>query len=256
MRDQYSGREAGERDVSLPRGGCERAAEALALVVAVMIEAGRGSLPPPEEEKEEREPPPPPPPPPKQPEPEQPRRPRPQRHAWLGPPPGHDFSTAAGMSYGLLPGWSLAMTLGWGLRWHDLWPIWLQVTSMLNEPNPDPQTSIGTAYGTLMVCPLRLEKARFRGQLCPSVSAGAVWSEGRQLRANTPSTDPIVLAGLTLDLHVRLAGPLELVAQARADAPLIHLEFVYRRADGASPQLHETAPVVGTFLGGIGLRFR
>lgn len=255
--DQFSKREAGEREVSLPRGGCERAADALALVVAVMVEAGRGAFPALPNEEERDEPPPPPPPPPRrrEPEPEKPRR-KPERHAWLGPPPGHDLIATAGAGYGLLPGWSLAITAGWGIRWSSLWPIWLQVATDLSEPSPDPRVRMGVAYGLLAVCPLHLEKARFRGQLCPTLGGGAVWSEARQVVASTRSTDPIALAGLHLGLHLRLVGPLELVAMARAEAPLVHIQFVYYRIDGAMPQLHETKPVVGSFLGGIGLRFR
>jgi hypothetical protein len=256
--DQFSKREAGERDVSLPRGGCERAAEALALVVAVMIEAGRGSFMTETQEEPEEPPPEPPPPPPRkrEPEPEKPRRAKPQRHAWLGPPPGHDLIATAGVGYGLLPDWSLALTAGWGMRWSSIWPIWLQVATGLSEPTPDPRVRIGVAYGLLAVCPLQLEKARFRAQLCPSLGVGAAWSEGRQVLAPARSTDPIALAGLHLGLHLRLAGPLELVAIARAEAPLVQLKFVYYRIDGSTPQVHETKPVVGTFLGGIGLRFR
>jgi hypothetical protein len=256
--DQFSRREAGERDVSLPRGNCERTADALALVIAVMVEAGRGSFPTEPKDKVDEPPPrpPPPAPPPREPEPEKPQRTRPKRHAWLGPPPGHDLIATAGVGYGLLPGWTLAITGGWGVRWASVWPIWLQVATGLSEPTPDPRARIGVAYGLLAVCPLHLEKARFRGQLCPTLGAGAMWSEGRQVLASASSTDPIALAGLHLGLHVRIAGPLELVALVRAEAPLIHIEFVYYRGDGAVPQLHETKPVTGSFLGGVGLRFR
>jgi hypothetical protein len=254
--DQFMRREAGEREISLPRGGCERAAEALALVVAVMIEAGRGSLPAESEEPPEQPLPPPPPPPRREPEPEQPRRVPPERHAWLGPRPGHDLSAAAGVGHGLVPGWGLALTLGWGVRWSSVWPIWLHATTWLSEPNPDPQTRIGAAYATLSICPLHVEKARFRGQICPGVSGGSVWSEGRQVLARRRSVDRIALAGLAVGAHLRVVGPLELIALARVEAPLIHLEFVYLRRDGTIPQLHETKVVTVSFFGGVGLRFR
>ena len=259
--DQLTQREAGQRQLTVPKGGCEAAADALALVMSVMMEAGRSLLPPPAEPAPA---PPPPPPPPPLPEPPQeddepPARPRqvvPKRHAWLGPPPGHDLHGVAGTGYGLLPGWSLGGSAAWGIRWSRFWPIWLAGSGWLSERTSDARGRLGAAYGSISTCPFVLEKSRVRGELCPGIAIGAIWAEGRKVAQSERTVSPLAMISLGLHARVKLVGPLELVGVVRGEVPVVRLTFVYYREDGRAPEIHETRPVVLSIFGGLGLRFR
>ncbi|HEY6878727.1 MAG TPA: hypothetical protein VI299_11945, partial [Polyangiales bacterium] len=115
--------EAGSRELQLSSGSCDDQAEALALVIGVLVEAGRGApapVPP------AATPPPPPPPPPQPPRPaRRPAPPKATRHAWLGPRAGHDVFAAAGVGAGLLPWPAPTATVGWGIRGTKVWPVWI-----------------------------------------------------------------------------------------------------------------------------------
>lgn len=261
--DQLSQREAGQRQLAVPRGGCDAAADALSLVMAVMVEAGRSLLPPPPAPKEG--PPPGPPPEPSEERAEAPEPPEPptqlryrpaRRHAWLGPPPGHDLFVAAGSGYGLMPRWGVGGTAAWGIRWSRAWPIWLSGSGWLEQQGTDGRGRFVAAYGTLATCPLLLEKGRIRGELCPGLAIGAMWSEGRGVAETQRAVTPLAMASLALQVRIRLVGPLELVGITRAEAPVTRLTFVYYREDGRAPEIHQTTPVVVSFFGGLGLRFR
>jgi hypothetical protein len=256
--DQLTQREAGQRRITLPRGGCNEAAEALALVIAVMVEAGRSLMPVPEAPAEP--PPEPPPEPARQPEPEQAgpaTYKRPERYAWQGPPAGHDLTLQVGLGLGLLPGDSLGGNVGWGIRGSRIWPVWLEATGWLNQPSQDLHGRIGAAYGILSICPLYLTKGRaLRGRLCPGFAAGALWASGHKLPEVAHDVSFLTLATLVAALHVQIVGPLELVLSARMEVPLVRANYVYRGADGESPQIHETAVITGSFFGGLGLCFR
>jgi hypothetical protein len=258
--DQLTQREAGQRQITLPRGGCNEAADALALVIAVMVEAGRSPLPPAPEAPTEPTPPPPPQ-PEKQAEAEPDAQPatykRPQRYAWQGPPAGHDLALQVGLGLGLLPGDSLGGNLGWGIRGSRIWPVWLEATGWLNQPSQDGHARMGAAYGILSICPLYLTKGRaLRGRLCPGIAAGALWASGHQFPDASSDVSFLTLATLAAALHVQIVGPLELVLSARMEVPLVRLKYVYQAADGESPKIHETAVVTGSFFGGLGLCFR
>ncbi|HEX6243977.1 MAG TPA: hypothetical protein VFZ61_23840, partial [Polyangiales bacterium] len=254
--DQATQREAGQRRITLSQPGCRAAGEALALVVAVMVEAGRVAL----TAQEPQQPTPPPPPPPKrEPEPEEDPRShyvRPERHAWQGPPIGHDISLLVGTSYGLLPGWGLGAQVGWGLRGHKIWPIWIGASGWLNQISGDGRGEFGAAYGTLSTCPLHWERSRVRLRLCPGLAVGAMWAEGVDLASSTKQVAALTLASLAGAFHVRLVGPLEFILDVRMEVPIIRLQFEYRSNDGGDREIHMTRPVTGTFFGGLGLRFR
>ena len=261
--DQLTQREAGQRQIAVPRGGCDAAADALELVMAVMIEAGRSLLPPPVSPSPEPSEPPPPAPEPRAKQPtkqeEQAARPRyvqPERHAWLGPVPGHDLLIAAGTGYGILPSWGVAGTAAWGIRWARVWPLWISGTGWLSERANDARGQFGAAYGTVSVCPLVLEKTRFRGELCPGLAIGAMWAEGRRVERAERAVSPLAMASLGVNARVKLIGPLELVALVRGEVPVMGLTFVYYSEDGGSPRIHDTKPVTVSFFGGVGLRFR
>jgi hypothetical protein len=259
--DQQTAREAGQRRIALSQPGCRAAGDALALVVAVMIEAGRVALAPQPDGEKPAPPPPPPPPPPEKPPAEAQRPPaqhyvRPERHAWQGPPAGHDLALLVGTSYGLLPGWGLGAQLGWGIRGHRLWPIWISASGWLNQTSSDERAEIGTAYGTLSTCPLYLTPGRFRVRLCPGFAVGAMWASGRNLPGPEDKVSLLTMASLAGAAHVKLVGPLELIVDVRVEVPLERLKFVYESISGAPEQIFITHPVTGSFFGGLGLRFR
>ncbi len=258
--DQLTRREAGQRQITLPRGGCREAADALALVIAVMVEAGR---PLPNEQPPEK--PEPPPEPPKEPEPEPleppaPNEPpaykRPERYAWQGPPAGHDLSLGVGLTLGLLPSDGLGGNVGWGIRGSRIWPIWLEATGWFPQQSRDRHALINAAYGVLSTCPLYMRWAPVRIRLCPGVAVGAVWAEGRGLPRTTNSVRLLTMAALTAGVHVRIFGPLELVLAARMEVPFARPKFVYRRSDNRYPVIHESTVIAGSFFGGLGLCFR
>jgi hypothetical protein len=263
--DQLTRREAGQRQITLPRGGCREAADALALVIAVMVEAGRPL--PSEEPPQEPEPPPEPPEPPEHParEPKPPEPPvgdgkpeykRPERYAWQGPPAGHDLTLAVGLGLGLLPSDGLGANVGWGVRGSRIWPIWLEATGWLPQESRDRHALVGAAYGLLSTCPLYMKWRPVRIRLCPGIGVGAVWAEGRRLPRTTTSVRLLTMAALTAGVHVRIFGPLELFLAARMEVPFARPKFVYRRAGGGLATIHEAAVIAGSFFGGLGLCFR
>jgi hypothetical protein len=255
--------EAGSRELTLSSGSCAESAEALGLVLAVLVEAGRGMpvteppAPPPAEEQPPL--PPPPPPPPAEPEARQPPpRPAPakQRYAWLGPRAGHDLHLGVGVGAGLLPGWYLAASLSWGLRLHDLWPLWLSVTALPTKQTADGRAEFSALYAGFFACPLSLERGRWRGRLCPGFSAGALRAEGRGFVESRKSTEVAALLGLDASGDVALLGPWTASLSVRGEVPLVREEFVYYRMDGGEPTLHQPKPVTFVAFLGTGLRFR
>lgn len=257
--DQQTRREAGQRRITLSQPGCRAAGEALALVVAVMVEAGRVLLAPPEPTPEPPAEPPPPPPKPKDP-PAEPSPPpayvRPERHAWQGPPAGHDLAVLGGTNYGLLPGWGVGVSAGWGIRSQRIWPIWISGTGWFHELSSDGRGRFGAAYGTLATCPLHWGNTRVRLRLCPGLAMGAMWAEGRNVLAAKESVNFLTLGSLQGAAHIRIAGPLELILDVRMEVPLWRLEFLYYRENAVTESVHVTRFVTGSFFGGLGLRFR
>lgn len=258
--------EAGARELELPATPCAETADALALVIGVLVEAGRTGLviapekPPPE---------PPPEPPREQPaepsaaeetaaedEPKRPTRPKRQRYAWLGPRAGHDLAVQAGMGWGLLPGLYTGGSVAWGIRGTRMPPVWLSATGWLPNSTRDDHARFAAVYGGVSVCPLAGSHKRLRGQMCPSISVGALWASSRGLLETQDHQQLVALAGLELKADVRLVGPLALSITGRAEAPLVRARFVYYRADGGVSQLHQSEPVTMTLVGGLSLLFR
>jgi hypothetical protein len=265
--------EAGARELPLTSRACDDIADAVALVIAVMVEAGRGPLttgapaspvqPPPQ-------PPAPPAPPPEVPAPTQPAGPAAPasstaprrvrrggaRHVWLGPRAGHDLHAAAGLSFGLLPSIALGGTVGWGIRPAGTWPIWLHATGWQQRESADGRARFRTLYGGLSTCPLHVSRPAWRMRACALVSAGVFWAEGRRLPGVTNKLEPLVLPGVELGLHARIVGPLEFAALARLEGSLLRPRFVYDAANGGRPTLHQPSVIVGNLFAGLALRFR
>jgi hypothetical protein len=244
--------EAGSRELQLDARGCDDNAEAVALVLAVLVEAGRGALssaPP-----IAVSPPPPPPPPPAPPRPAPLKRAEP-RHVWLGPRAGHDLSAAVGVGYGLLPGASLGGTVGWGIRSPKLWPIWLQVSGFRKGASADLSARFSTLYGGVMGCPLSGSWGRVRGRACASAAVGALWAEGVGLRQNYAKTRELYVLGIELAGNVRLIGPLELTTMLRGDGYPKRYLFNYSGPNG-NTWLHRPKPVSASAFVGLALRFR
>jgi hypothetical protein len=263
---------AGARELTLPLTDCAQAADALSLVIGVLVEAGRTQparppepvppppppppeLPPPEPPRgeEEEEPAPPPPEPPKVPEP--------KRYAWLGPRAGHDLAFQAGIGGGLLPGVYGGGSFGWGIRPAHAWPIWLSATGFWPQSASDQRGRFSALYGGISVCPLTGARGRISAQVCPSFSAGALWAEGRKLLTTKDRSLAQAFVGLELRGDLRIAGPLSLALTGRLDVPLIRQNFTYRRPGGdtspaESVTIHRVAPVTLALLAGIALHFR
>ncbi len=250
--DRVLSASAGERSITLPVSDCEPTADALALVIAVLVEAGRGA---PVEEVKEPEPEPPAEPPP--PDPPKPTRKTPkQRYAWLGPRPGYDLVLGAGAGGFLLPGVAWGGTFQWGLRIRELWPIYLGATMYLPAYSDDGRGRFRTGYASVATCPLYFTKGRARARVCPSFSAGMLKAEGREFLESRKVNQPVVLLGAELGADVRLLGPLTVGAVARADLPLMRPRFTYYDEAGTQPPLHQPGPVAISCFLTVGLRFR
>ena len=269
--DRVLAAEAGSREIPLSSRRCHKAAEAVSLVLGVLVEAGRGALNLPSKNARADDPARAPAQPlPRRLEPEPAREPeharvtptrttRPVRRArpvWRGPPSGHDLSVAAGLGYGLLPSVVPGMTAGWGIRPSGTWPIWLNATGWLESTSSDARARFSALYGGVITCPLTRSGERLRARLCPSMAFGALWAKGQGFTTTVESRRPLILFGLELAGGVRIMGPLEATFLARAEAVPMRSSFVYRRRDGSEAGIHRPAPVVGSLFAGLALRFR
>ncbi|MDB4986260.1 MAG: hypothetical protein JWN04_1438 [Myxococcaceae bacterium] len=246
--------EAGSRELQLNSRSCDDSAEAVALVLAVLVEAGRGSLaaaPPPAPVE-----PPAPPPLPKLPPPPPPRPSEP-RHLWLGPRAGHDLSASLGVSFGLLPSPAWAATVGWGIRGAKIWPIWLQVTGLHKGASSDSEIGarFSAIYAGVLGCPLTASWDRFRARACAGAALGFLWAESVGLPTNSAQTKPLYVLGFELAGNVRLVGPLEFTTMLRGDVYPEPYRFFYSGPNGRT-WLHKVKPVSAGLFAGLALRFR
>ena len=250
--------EAGARELQLTPRSCDDSAEAVALVLAVLVEAGRGALslkpaaPPPPATPE------PPPPPHPAPPAELARPPRrvESRHVWLGPRAGHDVSATVGASYGLLPKFALGGTLGWGIRSLKLWPIWLQVTALHRDATARVSAKFNTVYAGALICPLTATWGRVRGRACAGGAVGALWAEAVGLAQNQQKTRELYVVGAELAGSVKLVGPLEFTALLRGDTYPKRYMFFYKSVNGDDTWLHKPKLVAASLFAGLALRFR
>jgi hypothetical protein len=266
--DQVLRSPAGSRELSLPVSGCAEAADALALVIGVLVEAGRAA--PASAERPPEPPPPPPQPPPAPPEPEPPPEPAPEpeeppqpakRYAWLGPRAGHDLAFQAGMGWGLLPGVYGGGMVGWGIRPARIWPIWISATGSWPHDSSNEHGQFSAVYGGISICPLSGVRGRWSGQVCPGFWAGAMWAQGHKLRNTLAQSEPVALLGIELKADYRIVGPLALGLTGRVAAPLIRQQFVFNRPTDApsgteAVGIYQVAPVTITLVAGPTLHFR
>ncbi|MET0343360.1 MAG: hypothetical protein ABW252_20285 [Polyangiales bacterium] len=273
--DRVLAAEAGQREIPLSSRRCHKIADSVSLVLGVLVEAGRGALSTPsdivsvdgegaakpneparpnegqaqapkEEPKPELAPP-----------VSRATRPKPRpRPVWRGPPSGHDLGVAAGVGVGLLPSVVPGLTLGWGIRPNGTWPIWLQATGWLEAISSNQRGRFSALYAGILTCPLRGERGRLRGRICPGLSFGALWAEGRGFSVPVKSRRPLILGGLEAGGSVKLIGPLEGILMLRAEAVPMRSTFIYRRRDGSAADIHRPSVVVGSAFLGLGLRFR
>ncbi len=240
---------AGERSISLPLSDCESTADALALVISVLVEAGRGAR---IEEPQEPEPPPPPPPPP----PPKAAPPPKKRYVWLGPRPGHDLTIGVGPGGLLLPGVAWGGSVQWGLRVRGLWPIFMGATVFLPAETANGRARFRTGYGSVAACPIYLTQGRWRGRACPSFAAGMLKAEGRGFLESRKVKEPVVLLGAELAGDLKLWGPMTAGIVTRAEVPLLRTNFTYYDETGTEPALHQPKPVAISCFLTVGLRFR
>jgi hypothetical protein len=248
VHDRILQSEAGFRELQLTSSSCEDNAEALALVIGVLVEAGRGAPPPP--------PPPPPPPlplPPPPPPAAKPQGPKQVRHAWLGPRAGHDLNAAIGVGTGLLPGPAPLATVGWGIRGAQVWPFWLEATGSLRNTERVRFTAV---YGSLLTCPLTGTWRTIRGRVCAGGSVGALKAEGRRLANTSEKTKALFLVGAELAASIPLVGPLELTLLGRLDVIPVRQRYLYDRSEIPDQTLYVVKSVSGSVFAGLALRFR
>jgi hypothetical protein len=248
---------AGARELRLSTDDCGEIAEALSLIVGVLIEAGRGIAPAPDEEVLPSESP--------QPAPVEQRPiptpraevtpPKPKRYRWLGPRTGHDLAVGAGPAYGLVPGLAWTGMVGWGIRVHGAWPVWLSAVMQRPEESNDGRAEFGVAYGALHACPLTYARSRVRVRACPGLGLGVFRAEGRGFLAEKRSRELLSLAGLELSADLRLWGPWTIGLVSRVDVPLVRTRFVYYRKDGETPELHEASSLTIQAFLTTGIRF-
>jgi hypothetical protein len=257
VRDLVLQSEAGSRALELaPNSSCQSIGESLALVVAVLVEAGRGAPAQgadPHDREPEAEP---------EPEPQpdasskpasEPARPR---YSWLGPKPGHDLDLGVGFISGLLPGLTPAFGLSWGIRAHRVWPIRLGVAGLLPVETRGDLARFEAFLGTIGTCPLRLERGPLHAWLCPELALGLLTAKGQRFLETQSSRQPLVALGAETGARVRLLGPLTLGISVHVTAPIYRPRFIYYRIDGEKPVLHQPKPVsIAPFLT-VGLRFR
>ncbi len=255
VHDRLMGSEAGFRELDLPLDSCAATAEAMGLVLSVMVEAGRGAPPPPPVAPPEKEPEPPPPPPEPEPKP-RPRASAPKRYAWQGPRALHDLVVAGGGGYGLLPGVYPGFSAGWGLRFHEAWPVWAQLSWYPERSTSDGHARFSALYGGVFPCPLHGARGRIRGRLCPGFSAGVLWATGRGFLEARSGNQVTALLGLDLAGDVQLLGPWIVSLAIRPEVPLLRERFVYYRTDGGAPELHQASALTLSVFLGTGLRFR
>jgi hypothetical protein len=243
--------EAGARELQLGPGSCDDNAEALALVIGVLVEAGRGAPPQPPPPPL---PPPPPPPPPSRPPPPPEPAPKPVRHAWLGPRAGYDLNVAVGIGAGLLPGPAPLLTVGWGIRGTKAWPFWLEGTASTRDTA---DVKYLTGYASLLTCPLSGTWRTIRGRACAGGSFGLIRAEGQGSLSNAwQEKRRLLLVGVELAASVPIVGPLEFTLLGRVDLVPIRQKFLYELRDMTEQTLYEVKIFTGSLFAGLALRFR
>lgn len=251
--------EAGARELPLNSRFCSDIAESVALVLGVLVEAGRGALvtspaakpapaprPPPEpplaKEREAMR--------------AQPAEPVRVRPVWRGPPAGHELSIAAGVNVGLVPAPVLGFSAGWGIRPASTWPIWLSASGWTGAESEDRRGKFGSFYAGLLTCPASGKRGRFSLRACAGLHAGAVWASSQDLAQTSSKRRPVALVGVELAANVRIVGPLELTLIGRADALLMRSRFYYATREGSEAKLYDPSVIIGGLFGGLALRFR
>lgn len=258
--------EAGARELPLTERHCVDIAPSVALVLGVLVEAGRGALTsdpeeqpaapakpaaepieqPSRREASER--------------PKAPAKPSAQitraRPVWRGPPAGHDLAAAVGINLGLVPRPVLGFSGGWGIRPAKSWPIWLVGSGWYGAESRDGVGLISSYYGGVLTCPLTLERRPLRLRACVGLQAGAVLAESRNIVRTSQARRPVALATLELAAHVQLLGPLEFTLLARADVLLTRSRFFYRDSENERQFVYDPSPVYGGPFAGFTLRLR
>lgn len=248
---------AGARELALSTDNCAEIAEALSLIVGVLVEAGRGIAVPAVE------------PAPSEPAPvltppaaadanrrtQPPATAKDKRYRWLGPRSGHDLAVGVGPAFGLLPGLAWGGTFGWGIRVHDVWPFWLSATAQLPKESSDGRAEFSVMYGSVHTCPLTHAWSRWRVRGCAGFSLGVLGAEGRGFLAQKRARELLALAGIELATDVRVWGPWTFGVGTRVDVPLIRPRFVYYRKDGETPEIHEARSLTIQAFLTTGVRF-
>ena len=119
--------------------------------------------------------------------------------------------------------------------------------------NHDPRGEVDLALGGLALCPLRLQRTRWTGELCGGLELGAMWARGVGFDENQSATSWFASPTLGVGGEVRVAGPLWATGRALLLVPFVRPEVVYGDAQGTARTLYRTPAASGLFGVGLGV---
>jgi hypothetical protein len=257
-----AGNELGSREVHSTQSDCKELSEAVAVVLAVMVDpdGALAATPAPS------------PPAAKAPEPappivmkegEPPKAPTCPACPIVAPPvrPEADASAFARLSLGQLPrpvfgaGLSFELALpGWGGA--RIEAVGFQDQSQNLDSVPGAGARLRMLYGGLGLCPMWAENRRMRFAGCAGVQAGVLQSRSYGLDSKErDSTEPIVTGEGAGRYSLRLGKGVALHVGASLLVPIMRPLYEARLHDGTREKLFEPKAIAGAFDFGIGSHF-
>ncbi len=254
----------GTRELARDEKSCGGMREALALVIAVMIDPDAALGPhavatPPAPPPPEPAPPAPPPAPPPTIIVERERvyvpvPPKPPSAPWR-----FEASAAAITGIGLAPGAPIGAYVGWILEpphfiglegYAALWPF----GSKGSEAGGSVAFQLAYVGGAL--CPLKLHTERLHLYGCAGMQLGVLRSDGAGLAVPVSAGfRPVVNEVLEGRLSVKVVGPFAFRTGFALVVPIVRDHFVYTRSDGGSAELFRMSVIAATLDVGVGVIF-
>jgi hypothetical protein len=161
---------------------------------------------------------------------------------------------AAGIALGLLPGPAVSASLGVVLAPPGFWPWFLRGDLWV------PKEEAGGGRGSTLsawtldagLCPLGFGTT-LALDACILERTGVVRSTGFGFDENRESADIVFDVGVEGRATLAIVGPLQLVARAGVELPLLRYRFFYTTAAEERRSLFRTAPVIGVAHAGLAL---
>jgi hypothetical protein len=241
LRDE-SGKNLGTRALDTRSSSCRELDEAIALVVALMIDPNAAARPAPTAPAPLPAPAPAPPP---QAEPTKVEA----REGWE-----KVARLRAGALAGLLP--QVVATTSVSVEVIPAQFLGVQISAVLVPASSLAKgvegAVVSLAAGGLSVCPLHLGAWRFSFSACAGVSLGALTGWGVGFPTNASVTHFYASGGGAGRVSYLLGGPFTLELQASADAPFTQPEFLYGASSGQTALLFRSWPVLAGIELGLG----